>query len=119
MDKQNSRRRPQALFLIWLFLIVIAMLSLGCGKKPAPQEPVARPVKLMELPASGFYRDLSIPASVKAFHQADLSFLVPGRLESIDIVRGQTVKKGHILDDIQAVWHGSSRFFGKYHPILT
>lgn len=91
------RREVFVFFLFLIGLSVIVILPAGCEKKPPPQKDVIRPVKLMELPASGFYRDLSLPASVKAFHQAELSFLVPGRLETIDIVRGQTVRKGQTL----------------------
>jgi RND family efflux transporter MFP subunit len=95
MDKKNSRRRPKTFFLICL--LTITVLPLGCGKEPPPPEEVVRPVKLMKLPPSGFFRELSLPASVKAFRQADLSFLVSGRLETVDVVRGQTVKKGQPL----------------------
>ncbi len=96
MDKKNSQKRLKTLFLVWLLGITM-LLPFGCGEKPPPHKEVVRPVKLMELPASGFFRDLSLPATVKAFHQADLSFLVSGRLETVDIVRGQTVKKGQTL----------------------
>ncbi len=54
-------------------------------------------MKLMKLPPSGFTKDLSFPASVKAFRQAELSFLVPGRIKTIDVLRGQTVKKDQQL----------------------
>ena len=74
-----------------------SMLLTSCEKKPPPAREVVRPVKLLKLAEPGLYRNLSYPAQVSAFQEADLSFLVSGRLQEIAVKRGETVKKGQVL----------------------
>ena len=82
-------------------LFVLALLSIAtvpsCKGKDEPKEEPVRPVKLMKLTDPGLYMELSYPATVKAFQEADLSFLAPGRLMEITVRRGESVKKGQVL----------------------
>ncbi len=79
-----------------LLLVAALLFSPGCSKDEPPPEPI-RPVKLLTLEKPGIYRELSYPATIKAFQEADLSFLVSGRLQDIPVRRGESVELAQIL----------------------
>lgn len=81
-----------------ILLSVLMLTSItSCRKKEPEAIEVTRPVNLLKLEDPGKYRELAYPAKVKAFQEADLSFLVPGRLIEIKVRRGESVKKGQLL----------------------
>lgn len=77
-----------------------AVLLTSCKKAPPEAKEVVRPVKLITLAEPGLYRGLTYPARVEAYQEADLSFLVPGRLLEISVKRGQLVTKGEVLAEL-------------------
>lgn len=74
-----------------------ALLLLACGEEAAPPEPVARPIKILELGASGEGEVLQFPGSVTAGETAQLAFEVPGKLIEWPVTEGQEVDAGELL----------------------
>ncbi|RKY26213.1 MAG: hypothetical protein DRP83_04745 [Planctomycetota bacterium] len=81
---------------VMVFIASAGMLFTSCEKEQAPPE-VVRPVKLMTLDSPGIFKALSFPARIKAFQEANLSFLQPGRIDKILVKRGQPVKPNQPL----------------------
>ncbi|KII75583.1 efflux RND transporter periplasmic adaptor subunit [Vibrio renipiscarius] len=81
-----------------LLLALATLVLYGCGKDLPPiPEPESRPAKLFSVTVgnSAFIR--SFPASSEAGDRAVLAFRVPGQLQTIDVVAGQSVVKGEVL----------------------
>ena len=72
------------------FLIV---LIIGCDNRepPEPESQKVRPAKIQTLTGSTDYRELRFAAKVEAMQTSDLSFEVPGRLESVAFKEGENV----------------------------
>lgn len=80
-----------------LFLATAALLS-GCGKElPPVPEPDSRPAKLFTVSIGNAQFERTFPATSEAGDKAVLAFRVPGQLQSIDVVAGQSVDKGDVL----------------------
>lgn len=85
-----------------LSLLLAGLFLLSCSKKEDPAPPdITRPVKLMKLDSPGIFKTLTFPARIKAFQEANLSFLHSGRIKKIPVKRGQTVEKGEILAELE------------------
>ncbi|MDC5822487.1 efflux RND transporter periplasmic adaptor subunit [Vibrio europaeus] len=81
----------------FLFLATAAVLS-GCGKElPPVPEPDSRPAKLFTVSIGNAQFERTFPATSEAGDKAVLAFRVPGQLQSIDVVAGQSVNKGDVL----------------------
>lgn len=82
--------------------------SLSCGCRPFPGEsaqpaPVAPPsVPVTQAKHGPITRSISLPASIRAQQQATLYAKVAGYLKSIAVDRGDTVKTGEVLAEIEA-----------------
>jgi RND family efflux transporter MFP subunit len=83
-------------FLISLF--ALAMLA-GCGdgSELVQQEEQATVVQLTEVKTAAGENTFNFPAKVMAKSTVDLSFLVGGRLDTVNLPEGQFVKKGSLL----------------------
>ncbi len=96
MKDFESRLGTAGQHIFQLFFLGLLLVYSGCRKAPERTEPV-RPVKQRKLEEPGLYKQLSYPATVKAFQQADLSFLVSGRLMEIPVRRGESIEEGQVL----------------------
>ncbi len=97
MREKSSSKRKRGSWMMMVLLLCVLPATSSCKKQEQEKPEVVRPAKLMTLETPGLYRDLSYPGRVKAFQEADLSFLVSGRLLEIPIRRGESVKKGQVL----------------------
>ncbi|EGU37829.1 membrane-fusion protein [Vibrio ichthyoenteri ATCC 700023] len=79
-------------------LLIVATLLYGCGKDLPPiPEPDSRPAKLFSVTVGNSAFTRSFPATSEAGDRAVLAFRVPGQLQTIDVVAGQSVEKGTVL----------------------
>ena len=69
---------------------------MACTMASPRPEPV-RPVNLLTLEAPGFYEELRYPSRVVAWQEAELSFLVPGRIIEVAVRRGESVTAERVL----------------------
>ena len=70
---------------------------LGCAEEPPTEmEPVARPVKLLDVSA-GAVAERNFPGTVQATNQVDLSFRVGGPLVELPATEGAFVRRGQLL----------------------
>lgn len=69
-------------------------LLVACGEPPPEPEPVARPVKILEIRpgATGAVREY--PGNVRAVLHAEMGFEVAGRVIEFPVEEGQQVEKG-------------------------
>lgn len=75
------------------FLVISA-----CSSEQAAQlEVPPRPVKLIEISASSDIREAEFPAIIEASESVDLSFQVPGLVQSITVSEGDEVSRGQII----------------------
>jgi len=77
-----------------------AFLLTSCGKKEVEEEQVARPVRVLVLEEAqaGFQR--TYPGTVQALDSAEVSFLVEGEVVDFPIQRGQELKRGDFIAQI-------------------
>lgn len=93
--------RTRSFLVFPVLLAVVLMLLLSCGKKKeeVPAE-VVRPVKVMQVSASGDVSGIELPGKVRASKRVDLAFKeVGGRLVQLPIAgrEGEKVSKGDLL----------------------
>lgn len=67
-------------------------------EKPVPA-PIVRPVQMLEV-GRGPERVRTFPARVRATNEATLAFQVSGVLASLPVIRGQRVKQGELLAEL-------------------
>lgn len=73
------------------------LLLTACGEEAPPPEPVARPIKILELGGASGGGVLEFPGSVEAGQSAELAFEVPGKLIERPVDEGQLVEAGTLL----------------------
>lgn len=93
-----NRSSSAFLFLSSLGVVVLPFLA-GCGREDTspPETTSIRPVKLITLDASAKAVRKSFPAVIEARKSVELAFDVPGRVEEMHYMVGETVEKGHLL----------------------
>ena len=79
-----------------LAMIVITSL-ISCSKKVEEKKEIVRPVKMMTISTTKKSEGNSYPGKVKASKDAELSFVVPGRITKLPVLRGQLMKKGDLV----------------------
>ncbi len=77
--------------------LLAAAAQLGCGGEAAESEPVIRPVRYEEVAATGGRRERSFSGTARAGVESQLSFRVPGTVESVSVAIGETVRKGQVI----------------------
>ena len=77
--------------------VALALAALACGDEPAPQAPVARPVKIFEVRAGDAGPVLEFPGRISPARQADMGFEVPGKLIEFPAQESQRVSEGTVL----------------------
>src|SRR5437867_2378544 len=99
----RMKTNPAGLALLALTLVAQGAIS-GC--KPSSAEPPkeATPpiaVQAVQLKHGPITRNLTLPGEVKAFQQATLYAKVAGYLKAITVDRGDRVKEGDLIADIE------------------
>jgi RND family efflux transporter MFP subunit len=78
-------------------LLATAILT-GCGgDEPPPEREVVRPVKIITFGDTGGRRSFQYPGQVYANQTVELAFEVTGKLEELQIKKGQAVRAGDLL----------------------
>ncbi|WP_162062765.1 efflux RND transporter periplasmic adaptor subunit [Vibrio taketomensis] len=78
--------------------LAFTLVVTGCGKDlPPVPEPESRPAKLFTVTVGNSAFERRFPATTEAGDRAVLAFRVPGLLQTIDVVAGQSVVKGQVL----------------------
>ncbi len=85
-----------------LLLILLAVPHLGCGGDPEAAQPIIRPVRYQEVVATGAKRQRSFSGTARAGVESQLGFRVPGSVQSVSVVVGDTVKKGQEIARLDA-----------------
>src|SRR4051812_32988889 len=85
--------------------LAIALMFAGCkpSQSSAPQKTSAPPasVKLVQSKRGDILRNVSLPANVVANQQATLYAKVTGYLKTVAVDKGDEVKKGNVLAEIE------------------
>lgn len=87
-----KKNLPMLLALSAVLLIFLA----GCKDKQEFPE-VVRPVKTMTIKETAAGKIISLPGKTKAFQRVDMAFQVSGRVKEDPFKKGQEVKKGDLL----------------------
>jgi RND family efflux transporter MFP subunit len=82
---------------LFLFVISIGFLLIGCGEKEQPFEEVIRPIAWLEVQESAFDQVRRLSGTVHPVEEANLSFEVGGKVEWIKVKLGADVKRGDPL----------------------
>ena len=79
--------------------LVAATILAGCGAEPEnqPDEPVVRPVKLIEVNTSTRGMNLRYPAVISASERTELSFQVGGLILELPFSEAQDVAQGDVI----------------------
>ena len=86
--------------LIGLFVVIIAICSvlfMDWEKEPEPEKEQIRPVKTIVVQGNLSERKYQYLGKVEAADEAELSFEVTGSLKSLNVKKGEKVKKGQLL----------------------
>lgn len=82
--------------LIWVPLAMSVILA-GCGEKEEEKAPVVRSVKSMVIQDKQTKILRSFPGKVLPNQNAIIAFEVPGKIEALEVKKGDEVKKGEEL----------------------
>ncbi len=83
-----------------LLLMLMGVGLLGCEQQVAENKPakdIVRPAKLYTVGAADSGSIRKFPATTLANQSVDMSFRIPGQLDTLDLVEGQEVSKGDLL----------------------
>lgn len=80
-----------------MVLAVVGIGMVGCGEEPTVLEPVAQPVKVLQIGSADATVLRSFPATVRATERAQIAFQVPGKLVSFLVREGEEVSQGQLL----------------------
>ncbi len=86
----------------FLALLIMAALA-GCGNSAdvQKQQEKAVVVQLSEVKTATTEHQFTFPAKVMAKTTVDLSFRVSGRLQSVNLPEGQTIRKGRVIAKLE------------------
>ena len=82
---------------IFTVITALGMLFSSCSKKVEEKKEIVRPVKMMTISTKIDTLGYSYPGIVKATDDAELSFVVSGRLIKLPVLKGQFLKKGDLV----------------------
>ena len=97
-----------------LVLLSLVLLFLGIGNRLLPtrvaaknpaQENVVQPIPTARAIIYKSNQAFKFPGKVKAIRRAELSFQISGRIETLNILEGQQVKKGELLASLDSKNH--------------
>ncbi len=70
----------------------------GCGgSEPEDVSPIVRPIKMMEVTSRSTGRRLEYPGRIAPVLESELSFEVPGRINSFPATEGQWMEEGDVI----------------------
>ena len=80
-------------------LLIITAVLVGCGDNSEVQQEQEKPVvvQLSEVTNATTEHEFTFPAKVMAKTTVDLAFRVSGRLHSVNLPEGKTIKKGRVI----------------------
>ena len=78
-------------------LVMASLLCIAGGGRPEPQEPIVRPVRYLQVFATGGARARTFSGISQAAVESRLSFKVAGTVTAVGVGVGDVVKKGHII----------------------
>src|SRR5436190_17622886 len=96
-------KTPMRTFLFATPLVLVAA-TCGCSRSTAdaPAKPAAPlAVQLVRVKRGDATRSIMLPAEVRAFQQATLYAKVGGYVKSVAVDKGDSVKEGALLADIE------------------
>jgi len=73
------------------------LVWVGCGDEPAPEAPVARPVKILAINSADAQEILEYPGTISAAQHSEMAFEVAGKIVEFPVLEGQIVKQGDLL----------------------
>ena len=87
---------------ISLCLLLLAPL-LGCetGRADPPQETAPETVAVIQPQRADVVRSITLPGDLVGFYEAALHAKVSGYLKSVNVDKGDTVKQGQVLAEIE------------------
>ena len=94
---RRYRKKIQTLCFFILIGIGLNFFVAGCGEEAVETQPVARPVKMLKLDATGVGEVLEYPGKVSPVQDAEMAFEVAGKIIEFPVDEGQAVKKGDVL----------------------
>jgi RND family efflux transporter MFP subunit len=77
--------------------VAVGFSAIACGEEPAPEAPIARPVKMLELGAGTGTGKLEYPGEISAAQHSEMAFEVPGKIIEFPVREGQQVEEGTLL----------------------
>ena len=85
-------------------LVVVALSICGCtqAEKPTPTPPAAVSVQVVSLHRGDIFRTVSLPGTIVPNQQAALCAKVPGYLKAIAVDKGDVVREGDLLAELEA-----------------
>ncbi len=97
MSNNLSDARPRH-SLLALMLPAFAVLAAGCSGEQGPEQPAPiRPVKTMVVEPPDLGSERKFPGRVDAERKAELSFRVPGTVQTLEVKEGDQVQAGQVL----------------------
>ena len=82
------------------WLALVAFLGMSCGKEEAPPEPVIRPVRTLEVFATGGIRKRAFSGTSQAALESRLSFKVGGTISRVAVKVGDRVRAGQAIAEL-------------------
>ncbi len=89
-----------AAFRPLVIITLLALLPVSCGRKEHEQQEILRPVRYVQVFASGGTRTRTFAGTAQAGTESNLSFRVAGTLQRLLIKVGDQVKRGQILSQL-------------------
>lgn len=86
-----------SLVLVFAAAGATAILAQACGDEPPPPEPVIRPVRTLQVFATGAGQERTFPGTAQAALESRLSFKVTGTVKRVAVAVGDRVRSGQVL----------------------
>src|SRR6188474_2556125 len=97
--------KKQLLLFFALSSVTLPLLT-GCDRRtsaaPSPKAEPAMAVRLVQPKRGAISRSVTLPGELKAFQQATLYAKTAGYLKTIHVDKGESVKQGDLLAEIEA-----------------
>ncbi len=93
--------RPLRELILCCFLLASALLQTGCGRSSGPAAPGAF-VQTIHPKRGQIVRQVTLPGNVMAYQEAILYAKVDGYLKTVSVDKGDSVKEGDQLAEIEA-----------------
>jgi membrane fusion protein (multidrug efflux system) len=93
----------------FLTLIALALATVSCNKKEEEQEkPQVVKVAVQKIQKVDRVQELDYSATIEADNTAQISFAVPGVVNTVAVKEGQTVKNGQLLASLDATTYSNA-----------